>query len=440
MVLQTSRSQVGVIGNQVTVQDVNGASGKALIPAVQQPDVRGSGSILLTGANNAYSIALDGGMGVASFAVTGLTGSGATLTIEASDDGGTTWTAVNGISGGTGALFTTLTTNQQFRVNAGGRTNIRLRVSSTGTGTATVVSNAAAASSLVTLSTPLPPGSNLLGTVGIDQTTPGTTNNVTVDGTVDGVVKNASVTSATTVLSWSAAELKGVSYIGVNFTAIGSGNSATFESTQDGSTWNAVATLRMSAAGSSPVTTASLTTTDQYVIPVVGQGVRVRISTYGSGTITAYGITKRGPLPINNVIVAGGINNASADSGAPVKIGMKVAAPLSGLTAGNRQDALASTGGNLFVEEGGKAFANITTAATTPVKSGAGILGRIIVNTPVNSATITIYDNTAASGTKIGTITLPASATPITFAYDVFFATGLTIVTSGATDITVVYR
>lgn len=100
------------------------------------------------------------------------------------------------------------------------------------------------------------------------------------------------------------------------------------------------------------------------------------------------------------------------------------------------------TGQARFVVEQRNSYSNITSATTTVVKSGSGFLHKIVVNKGVASATITIYDNTSASGTKIGTITFGSSLlTDIPVAhYDVYFATGLTIVTSGATDITVSYR
>lgn len=91
-------------------------------------------------------------------------------------------------------------------------------------------------------------------------------------------------------------------------------------------------------------------------------------------------------------------------------------------------------------------FANIVLAAptTTVVKSGAGFLHGITINKSLANGVITIYDNTAGSGTLIGAITKPAvllSDTLQTAIYDVSFATGLTIVTSGAAqDITVSYR
>jgi hypothetical protein len=82
-------------------------------------------------------------------------------------------------------------------------------------------------------------------------------------------------------------------------------------------------------------------------------------------------------------------------------------------------------------------FRNIAAAATTVVKTGAGTLERIVINTTAAS-TITVYDNTAGSGTKIATI----AASPVigsNFVYGALFSTGLTIVTAGASDITVVY-
>lgn len=88
-------------------------------------------------------------------------------------------------------------------------------------------------------------------------------------------------------------------------------------------------------------------------------------------------------------------------------------------------------------------FKNITTATTTVVKAGPGVLNTLTINKLVASATVTIYDNTAASGTVIGTITLPATLLaegPVSAIYNVAFETGLTVVTVGAQDITVSYN
>lgn len=80
---------------------------------------------------------------------------------------------------------------------------------------------------------------------------------------------------------------------------------------------------------------------------------------------------------------------------------------------------------------------NITTNTTTTCKSGNGILRRITINTTAAGA-ITVYDNTAASGTKIAT--LPSSAVVGTYEYGCRFGTGLTIVTAAASDISVIWE
>ena len=82
--------------------------------------------------------------------------------------------------------------------------------------------------------------------------------------------------------------------------------------------------------------------------------------------------------------------------------------------------------------------ARINSNATTVVKNSAGILHLITVNKAGTAWTITVYDNIEGSGEVIAQI----DGTSIgSFAFNVFFETGLTIVTSGTTpgDITVAY-
>jgi hypothetical protein len=81
-------------------------------------------------------------------------------------------------------------------------------------------------------------------------------------------------------------------------------------------------------------------------------------------------------------------------------------------------------------------YRNISTATTTVLATGGGILHSLTINATA-AGTITIYDNTAASGTKIATIA--ASAAGPLFVFDVRFRTGLTVVTAAASDLTVTY-
>lgn len=79
----------------------------------------------------------------------------------------------------------------------------------------------------------------------------------------------------------------------------------------------------------------------------------------------------------------------------------------------------------------------ISTATTTVVKTGAGLLHTIIVNGGT-TGTIIIYDNTAASGTIIASFDSTAALN--TYTFNCSFATGLTVVTSAATKVSVNWR
>lgn len=93
----------------------------------------------------------------------------------------------------------------------------------------------------------------------------------------------------------------------------------------------------------------------------------------------------------------------------------------------------------------GDTAVNIPTAASvTAIKTGAGVLRKVIINAPVASGTVTIYDSLTATGTKLATITLPASLLsdgPLEADYNCAFVTGLTVVTTGSNmDTTVTYQ
>lgn len=84
-------------------------------------------------------------------------------------------------------------------------------------------------------------------------------------------------------------------------------------------------------------------------------------------------------------------------------------------------------------------YAYITTATTTQVKTGAGILKRIVINKPVSTGTISIIDNISGSTVNIGIVTSTADLKPFFIDFDLKFSTGLRIITTQTQDITVVY-
>lgn len=91
-------------------------------------------------------------------------------------------------------------------------------------------------------------------------------------------------------------------------------------------------------------------------------------------------------------------------------------------------------------------YANISTATTTVLKGATatdpkgGRLYAIVVNNPGATATITVYENNAASGSVIATI--GGLTGPVTLTYDILLNAGLTIVTAGGTppNITVCFE
>ena len=79
----------------------------------------------------------------------------------------------------------------------------------------------------------------------------------------------------------------------------------------------------------------------------------------------------------------------------------------------------------------------ISTATTTVVKTGAGLLHTIVVQGGT-TGTIIGYDNTSAGGTIL--FSFDTTVALATYTFDVSFAVGLTVVTSAATKLTVSAR
>lgn len=81
-------------------------------------------------------------------------------------------------------------------------------------------------------------------------------------------------------------------------------------------------------------------------------------------------------------------------------------------------------------------YATVSTATTTTVLSGSGIIGRVYV-AGGTMGNVTIYDNTAASGTTVLPTTTVVQGQELL--RDVVVGTGFTIVTSAATILTIAY-
>lgn len=175
------------------------------------------------------------------------------------------------------------------------------------------------------------------------------------------------------------------------------------------------------------------------------------VTAIGNGTVTLGQTTMSASVPVTLASDQSALAvSVSSGNVTVANIGQAAMAASIPVVIASNQSAIAVTPENgnvtvingvtnpVFTEES-FLFSNIKTNTTTVVKSGAGILHSIVVNTlGLVASSVIIYDNTAGSGTTIGTInTLTLSGS---FIYDLAFATGLTIVTTGGVDITVTYR
>jgi len=83
-------------------------------------------------------------------------------------------------------------------------------------------------------------------------------------------------------------------------------------------------------------------------------------------------------------------------------------------------------------------YTYISTATTTQVFSGPGRLIRIIVNDPADGS-INIIDNTSGSTTNVALIATADALGANWYEYGIKLTTGLRIITTGASNVTVVW-
>lgn len=157
----------------LTVQ--GNASGVALPVSSTQTDGVVTGSVNALNGTVQISTA---GYGSVGFQVTG-TWAG-TFTVQGTVDG-TNWVNTNFVALASSGVGVTFSTNNVGQSNCSGLNAYRLIATAWSSGTAVVTLRANMSVSNVMLDSPLPAGASVIGKVGIDQTTPGTTNGVAVN-------------------------------------------------------------------------------------------------------------------------------------------------------------------------------------------------------------------------------------------------------------------
>jgi hypothetical protein len=86
-------------------------------------------------------------------------------------------------------------------------------------------------------------------------------------------------------------------------------------------------------------------------------------------------------------------------------------------------------------------YGRVTTASTSVMKYGAGVLHRVTVNTAFAGAGISIYDGLSGSGSLVAAIAYGSkNDAPATLEYGIPFSIGLTVISTNTWDATVVYE
>lgn len=142
--------------------------------------------------------------------------------------------------------------------------------------------------------TALPSGTNHIG-------------NVFVDDVSDNLTVSGSATSAATVISASTIGFAGGT---IQVTGAGTGCTITYEQSNDGTTWVALPVLAVNISTSTPAVTTNAA--GLFAFATSAAFIRARVSTYGSGTVSAVLVLKRNSLNVMGTSLAG--SNAALGS------------------------------------------------------------------------------------------------------------------------------
>lgn len=295
-------------------------------------------------------------------------------------------------------------------------------------------------------------GTAIIGKVGIDQTTPGTTNAVSATNFPSTVSVNTGATGASSprvTVAVDSATVAGSASLPAGSAVIGhvivdtTSTTAVTQATASNLNAQVVGTVAAAAADSGNPVKVGCKYNSTLPTYTDGQRTDCQSGTRGSANTTLY--VADAVNPISTVATnADGVATSSLTSRFQMAA---LGYNFNGTTWDRARSivgavAAGSAGtGTVAVEETGRTFCHISTATTTTCKSGAGYLHTLTVNgLGTVASTTTVYDNTAGSGTVIAVINTLAGQE--SYMYDVAFATGLTLVTTGtvAPDITVSYR
>jgi hypothetical protein len=198
-----------------------------------------------------------------------------------------------------------------------------------------------------------------------------------------GAVVTGSASSATTLSNFPVDVSVGYQAASVQFTSVGSGNTVMFEGSNDNSNWIQLCAnyTNLSATNLSCSGLVGPSTANAVDIPLAYRYFRVRISTYGSGTVTAVAFMSPVRPQVQRVEIVpwsngtgkigsvdGTVASGSADSGSPVKVGGRYNSTKPTFADGQRGDLQVGTRGSMMVQlqdPDGTSGGTITAASDT---------------------------------------------------------------------------
>ena len=381
---------------------------------VTNADVTASGTI--TAAAQTVPIAVTSGMSAAAAQITGVWVG--TISFEGTVDG-YTWVPVNGVYAGASTPTTSITANGVIMLTPAGLTSIRLNATAWTSGTATITLRVGMGTGGTFINQSLTAGSNLIGKIGIDQTTPGTTDHVSAVLLPGSAVIGHTISdsgSTTAVTQPTAANLN-ATVVGTVTANAGTGTFAGSSAAQDPAF---LAPASTTAPAKAPVIMGKTNDgTPQYQpIPLTAGGVSVKVD--GSAATQPVSGTVTTAPPANasgNIAQVGGV----APPMGVIRVIQTDASqrptgvPFNPLTvSGNVTVSGTVTVNEQAVTTGGCMVSRVATASTTNATSVKATVGQLygwyVYNSNVAVRYLKLYNKSTAP--TVGTDT-PAMVLPI---------------------------
>jgi hypothetical protein len=143
---------------------------------------------------------------------------------------------------------------------------------------------------------------------------------VFTDGILDGKAYTGTASAIATLITFTADKLQGMQSISFGFSAVGTGGGVSVDVSYDGGvTWLTEKFYRTDLASQGDIiSVSSITAAMKFSVPVFGNGLRIKLYQWTSGSFTCIAAAKRTPiLPVSSVIIGGSVTVSSSSTSSP---------------------------------------------------------------------------------------------------------------------------